>query len=270
MEKSKFGKFIDHSTIFLLSFFIVFVLLKTIIKNNIFCTIISFLLSFFVLIIVIYYENKKYIKLSLKKSEEQKIINCNFALRKLSPASQTTFFKNMLKSEDVAKTTNGLIINNKILLHINLNLDVINKQDIFFIYSKVKNMRNKSIEEICIICNQVSEDVYKIINNFNDILISFFTPIETYSLMKKYSFFPDLPEQQVKIKNNIFKKSLLKSKAKHYIHYGIILFVFSLFVPFTKYYLICASILFLCGIILLCFGKEKTKITPLSKQILLK
>ena len=269
MSKSKLGYFIDNIAIFLISFIISFVIIKSMVANNIICLIISSISSFLIFKIVLYFQNENLRKLSIKNSEKQNILNCNFALRKMTLNNQTTFFKNMLKENDVKITSYGLIIDNKILLHIALNIDIIKPEHLFSIYAKIKNTLTFEIKEICLICNKVSEDVKSIITNF-DIKFTLFSPEETYAMMKTYSFFPPLPPQPAKIKTNLLKSTFIKRKGKTFINCSLGLYLFSLFTPLTKYYLISASILFLIGLFLICFGKHNKNIEPLSKQILLK
>ena len=266
--KSKLGQFLDNSTIFFISFIVNFVILKSIIISNLIIIILSCFISFFILKILLYFQNKKLRDLSIKNSEKQNIIDCNFALRKLSESSQVTFFKNLLKDKNSLKCPHGLILANKVLLSIQINFDIINPEQIFKIYSKAKNMKKYKIEEICLICNKISDETKNIISNF-DIKITIFTPVETFALMKKHCYFPTLSAKPTKIKNNFLKQTFVRNKAKQFIKCSIFLYILSLIVPFTKYYIICASVLMSTGVILLLFCKNKTIIEPLSKQILL-
>lgn len=268
MEKTKFAKFIDNFTIFFVCFIVLFILFKTKVNNNLICLFFSFFVSLVIFLIILNNQNKKLKQLSIKNKEKNDIIKYNFALRKMSESSQLTFFKNMLINKDIKKTTNGLLVENKVLISINLNSDEIYPENIFKIYAKVKNMKGAKPEEICLICNNINEDVNSILKNF-DIKFTIFSPVETYAMMKRFSYFPETNSEQIKIKKNVFKESFMKEKSKSFFKSSLVLFVFSMFVPFTKYYLITASILLLLGTICLCFGKQKIIIEPLSKQILL-
>ena len=269
MVKSKLGRFLDNSWIFFSIFVISFVLFKTRIANNYIILPLSLINTFLLFNVLLFFQNKKYKQLSLKTSENQEIMAYNFELRKLSPSSQETFFKNLLSSKQIIKSPHGLIVENEILIFNGINHDTIYPETIFSIYSKAKNMKKYNIKEICIICNKISEETKNLIKNFTDIKIIIFSPIETYALMKKYSHFPSLSNQKIKTKPNIFKEAFMKQKGKSFIKCGIILYIFSLFLPFTKYYLITASFLTILGTICMCFGKSNKIDESISKQKLL-
>lgn len=267
--KTRLARFIDNFFICFISFIIFFILLKSLITNNFIILIISLSFSFLLLKIIIAFQNRTLKKLSIKTKEQQDIIDCNFALRKLSLSSQITFFKNLFKDKQTLKTTKGLIIENKIYFFILLNIDKVNPEQIFYVYSKIKNLKSKNIEEICIVCNGISEDAKVTIKNLSDINFSVFTPIETYSLMKKYTFYPTLSKKPIKRKNILLKHEFMKQNGKNFIKYGLLLYLFSLFSPiFTLYYICFASAITLTGILILLFGKSKIIIEPLSQKIL--
>jgi len=269
MVKSKFGRFIDNSFIFSVFLLISLSFVRTKLSNFLISLLISIVISTALIILIIKFENRHLTKLSILNSEKQAIIDYNIALRTMSESSQLTFFKNMLNCKNIKQNPNGLIIDNTLILCLKLHKDIINTEDIFILYSKIKNIKSYNLKEICIICNKVSNDAESLIKTINDITITIFLPIETYALMKKYSFFPKLKEKPPIIKTHIFKQEFLKNKGKTFLKCGMFLYLLSIILPYTSYYLITASILTLIGFIFLIFGKKQNKQQTLSKQILL-
>ncbi len=272
MSRSKFGRFIDNVVITLIVFLISFALLKTLIISNWVCVIVALIFCFCVLKIILYFQNKKYNKLSIEKNEVKKIDECNFELRKMSEDKQISFFKNMLAKLEVTKKNKLLIVQNKIAINVNLFNDKLESQDIYKIYSKIQNLQTEKIQEVVIICNSVPIEIINLTNRFNNLKFTFFSPIETYALMKKFYYFPSLstPNKAKKhTKMAIVKQAFMHKHAKNFIRCGLLLYLAGLFVPFTKYYIISASICLLIGAICLCFGQKESVVNPLSKQILL-
>ena len=117
--KTKLARFIDNLFIYFMSYIFFFILFKTLIKNNLISLIISSIFSFLLIKIILIFQNRTLKKLSIKTKEQQDIIDCNFALRKLPLASQISFFKSLFKNKQTLKTTSGLIIENKIYMLLN-------------------------------------------------------------------------------------------------------------------------------------------------------
>jgi len=270
MERSKFGRLLDNIFLGLLIFLISATILVNYINNNFIRLTLSFILMLTFLIIISYYQNKKLRKLSIYNNEKKLVDKYNFALRCLSTNSQTTFFKNLLKDKNPKLSSNGIILENKVLLFNALQSDIINEDLVFLAYSKAKNMKNYKIEEVVILTNNTNEKINAFVENFKDIKINIFSKVEIYSMMKNFNTFPIITNEQIKTKSSLINTVFVKRQARGFIRCALLLYVASLFVPFTKYYIIVASICLLLASICLCTNKKENKNEYLSQKILLK
>lgn len=272
MDRSKFGRFLDNMVITIIAFILFFTIFKTLIKNNYVCLTLATILSFVALKILIYFQNRKYTKLSIKKDEIKKIDECNFQLRKMSTSNQLNFFKQLLSSLNITVSKNLLIIDNTLALTTNLTSEQISKQDIFSVYSQIREHKLQAIKEVVIICNTVTPEIHNFVQRFTDISFVLFSPVETYSLMKKFNYYPALPQNEKQKKKQpyfIIKQAFMRKHAKNFIRCGFVLYIAGIFVPFTKYYIIVASICLFIGAICLCFGFKEPNDNSLSKNLLL-
>lgn len=273
MEKSRLGKFIDNFFIFFLILISLFLWTKKYIRKSLYAFIIAFIISFIVFKIILYIQNKKYRKLMLEKSDLNKINIYNYHLRTLTKKEQLEFFKKMfLDKRKYIVSGNNLIIEDQILFIIELNTEEINSSSIFNIYKNIKIKKN-SIKEVALVCNKINSNALKISDSFSDLKFTIFTPLETYALMKNYNYFPIEIENKTKLKKSLKKRLinevLIRKQAKNFIKCGFLLYIACLFVPFTNYYLISASVCLFLGAICFCFGKKEIKINSLSQKYLL-
>ena len=188
MNRSKFGRFIDNTSITLLSVIFSFVLIKKLISNNIHALILSLIVGFWVIKIVLYFQNKKYTRLSIEKQEIENIKKCNLELRKLTTSEQLKFFKEALKNKNIREAKKGIIINNQVIIFILLHEESVTPYHLFTLYSKLKQLKkhtNTLVTEITIICNQITQEATNYITQFSDVKFTIFTPIETYAMLKK-------------------------------------------------------------------------------------
>ncbi len=269
MERSKLGRFLDNIFLCFVLFIISLSFLKMVIKNKIFSLIIAFVLMFVFFRIILFFQNNRLRKLSLQTKEKQAIIDYNFALRCLSKSSQTTFFKNMLKDKNIKQSSSGLVLENSVLLYNALDQEVIDNSTLFLAYSKAKNMRYYKIKEVVLLCNDIKQNSNSLVKNFIDIRFTIFTPLEMYAMMKNYDCFPALLEKKIKTKPNFFREVFVRKQAKNFIKCSLLLYISSLFVPFTKYYIISASICMLIAGICLCLDKKEPPINNLAQMLLL-
>jgi len=271
MEKSRIGIFIDNIFIFFIIIITLFAWTNKYLKNNIYSIIISFIISFIIFKIILYFQNKKLKKLMLEKSDIKKIKTTNFALRTMTQKEQLKFFKEMLKNTvNFTESSSGLIIENSILFIIKINEDEIKTSTIYEIY---QNNKNNSIQEIALVCNKIELEALKLCEFFQNIKFTIFTPVETYALMKKYNYFPSTTAfktiSQKPLKNRLINEIFIKKQGKNFIKCGFLLYFSCLFIPFTKYYLVSASLCVLLGALCFCFGKKEIKINSLSQKYLL-
>ena len=94
--------------------------------------------------------------------------------------------------------------------------------------------------------------------------------MDTYALMKKYNLF--IETKNIQTKKSIFAGlkniSLNKKKARSFLFTSFMLYFASLFIPFTKYYLIFAGISLILSII--CFSLTEPQTKPEKSYLLSK
>lgn len=275
MERSKFARFIDNSSIILIAVILFFFTLKKYLRNNLLCITIAFVFGFFMLKILLYFQNRKYYKLNIQKEEKRHIEEINFILRTMDSIEQVSFFSQLLKNQKTEKLKGGLLVNGSLFMFFNLYEDSLSSSFIINTYLKIKEYQkvfpSNNIQEVVLICNSINDETKIFLTKFTNIKFTIFTPIETYAIMKNNNLYPDgflteKPQNTKKIIkiNNIFNQN----KAKTLFKSSALIYFSSLFIPFTKYYLITAGVLFILGIF--CLLKNKPlPISSLSKSILL-
>lgn len=263
--RSRFGRFIDAVFACLLMWLASFVILRSLWQPRI-----SFLISIVIALItlrcVIYYQNKRYHDLNIKAAEQNELELNNFELRKLPDKLKYDFFTKLLKNENPEASDDGLIFHGEILLLVYVDEPTLNNSHLFkanFIAEKMENLK-----EIIIVCNAVSPDVQTFSTKF-PIPFTFFTPLETYALMKKSNYFlvrakKTQKKHTFKLKNHVF----LKKQAKNFFRIGFLLYLACLFVPFVKTYIITASVSTVLGLICLLFGKTDAQVKSYGKELL--
>lgn len=266
MTRSKFALFIDNLSIMFVLTLLSFIFLRSIFINKILCLILSILIGFLVLKIIIKFQNRYYNKLSIKNEEIKNIEKTNIYLRKMQDDTLYELFCKALTPYAPQKNDNAILLNNNIVFYIFLNKDQLSPQDIFEAYKK--SFINTNLKEIVIVCNTLSKEAIQTLNNFRDIKITLFAKTETYSFLKKANCLPEFKEEnQLKKRKNIF--NFQKKQYKHFIKCGILLYISSLFIPYTNYYLITASILLICGVLVYCFGKDEASPSFPSHELLI-
>ncbi len=264
MSRSRLGRSIDNVVISIALSLLFFVLYKTFIPYSLLALALSVITSFFIMLLIISHQNKRFEELKIEKSELKKIEKQIFELRKLSAREQLDFFFEMLKSENPERHDDFLVINN-LLFAVKLHESEIKDGDLFQIYSSAR--KNKNINEIVVVINKVDENVQKLAKLF-DIKFTFFTPLETYALEKKYNHFIEVSEAEQKKQRRLnIDRTFVKSRAKVFIKFGLLLYLLAVFVPFTKYYLIFSSLFLFIGIIFLLFGQKDTIKAPQNQLL---
>ncbi len=261
MEKSRLARAIDNFVLAIAIFTLVFLFFKQFIKSNLVCLSLTFVLSCFFVYLIRAHQNKRFSKLSIKKSELKDIENCNFELRKLPQKKQLEFFKTLLHSFCPTEQGGGLLLNNGVFICMDFNEEELSQSTVYKTYAMADG-ENK-LSEIVILCNGASEPARQLVKKL-DKKISIFTPIETYALMKKYNHFPTQSDASAKSPHRTFPlfHVFMKSRARDLIRIGLALNFVAIFIPFSKYYIIVGSISLLLGVICLLFGRRQPKDAP--------
>lgn len=275
MERKKTAKFIDNFSITAIIVFLCFLTLRKYFVNNTLCLTLSVLIGFLFLKIILYFQNKHFIKLKISNQEKKNIEKLNFLLRTIPHKKQLDFFKQTLSCCNIKNIKNTLIINDKIILYICMNEDNISSSTIFNCYINSIDIltyyKNINIEEILIIGNNIFEAERLLLSKFKEFNFTFFSPTETYALVKKHNNLPEyiFEEKTQKNKKTMIKIALFnKNQTKTLYKCALFVYVSSLFIPFTKYYLLIAGALFLLATINLIIKTKPDKIPTFSQLLL--
>ena len=253
-----FLKIIQESLKLFLFFLIPYIWISLTQQSKTFSIILSISISIFLEILSLLISKNKKNNLQLKLSQQSDAEQMFLSL--LLDRNPLDFYYNLFQTrhQTVIKKTNYLIVkthdNKNLLFHPFLKLSPLTEDDLISI-SKL----DKKIDKIMIICNLKSASC-------NDYISKIKTPIEifdkyqTYShLYQEYDFFPVITREE-KIKTS-FKSRLKiifsKSKIKGYVLAGLIVLISSIYSPFSLYYKIIASLLFLFAIICLLYNGTK-------------
>ncbi len=262
--RSTLGRFIDGLFVSLLMGLASFVILRSLFAFRL-AIILSLLVFVIALRFVIYFQNKRYHELNIKADEKYKIDINNFELRKLKKSNRYDFFKKLLSDKKITPLNEGLVIDDQILLLIYVDQPL---SDYHLFSANYIASEISGINEIIIVCNAVTPEAQACISRFS-IPFTFFTPIETYALMKKKNYFLTTAKKtqnrhHFRLKNHVF----LKKQAKNFFRVGFLLYLACLFVPFVKTYIITASICLALGLFCLIFGRSEVGVKSLGRQLI--
>ena len=238
-----------------LIFAIIYIWTKYSLDSKAFAVAISIALALFIELILLLISRKRHYQKTLKISEKEDAEKMFMSL--VSQPNYLEFFFDLFKSrhKNIKIKENYLIITNfdneKVLFFPFLKIQNLNIDDLIEI-TRLENSLNK----IIISCNAYNPEINTYLANFES-EISVLDKYETYALLyKEYEFFPKINSKE-KIKKNTFKsfvtQAFSKSKTNKYIFAGIIIALSYIYVPFSLYYKIAASIFFIFALI--CFLK---------------
>lgn len=258
MEKSKLGQFLDNFSLGVLIFFLNYLVLKKHLKSPALCLFFSFAILFLFLYFFIKRQNKKYEKIGLKKNEQKLIEKLNYHLRSMSKNAQITFLKKVFDSDFKTYKNQFLVLKNQTAILNRLNKNKVDEEDIFFIISCEKFLHENNISEVSVFCSSVDKNL-KINQNFNDEFdIFFITPELFYKLLKDKNKIPEnLEKTQNPVKTSKISTLFCKNQAKNFLRVSILLFIFSMIIPFSKHYIFVGAITFFVSIVLFLFGKNQ-------------
>ena len=237
-----------------LFFVVAYIWLSYSLDDSSFALVLSIAISLFLELTSFLVARRKQAKQRLKSSQKSDAENMFLALA-INPKA-IEFFYDLFSSrhKNVTKKENYLIIENldsqRILFYPILKIGNIEIDDIITI-AKLSS----SFDKIIISCNEISPSCsqYKELVGRN---ITLLNKYDTYlTLYKEYDYFPKTTEiQPVKQKisfKNFLQRFFHRSKAKGYIFSGLIVLLSSLYLPYSLYYKIVASVLLVFAII--CF-----------------
>lgn len=258
--QSKLSVFLDSIFLSTIAFFISMATFKVLIKNHIICLLLGAIVFALCIKIILPKNYSEWNKKILSNSEHKHMEKCIFALQSMEKAKLLTFFKQLFaKTYSVTTTSNYIIIDGKLLVAFDYISDKSSKRVVLDAYIKASKL---NISEIAIFTDTQNPETTVYAKNLSGDKIFFFDNSDTYALMKQYSTFPINRDDNTKIKklSNLKNMSLSRKKARSFLFTSFILYFSSLFIPFTGYYLIFASISLILSII--CFMMTDPKIEP--------
>lgn len=257
MEKSKLAKFLDNFSICFLIFIFTFLILKKHVKNNLVCLAISIIFCGLVISTIIKYQNKKYEKLGLKKQEEKQIENFNFHLRSMSPQKQTIYIRKLFENDFVLHKNNFFILKNQVAILNKISKNKVDEEDLFFILSNQNFLKKNNISEIAILCSAFENKLKFDFEKMSKFDLFFMTPEHIYKIAKDKNMLPEL-SQKTQNHNKFSKISTIfcQNKAKNMFRTSLVLFIFSLIIPFSKHYVYVGIFTLTLSLVLFFFGSK--------------
>lgn len=255
MIKTKLAIITDCVLVGICVFFVSFVWLNKYIKN----AILSFLISNFITFLVVF----AVFKIAIKKHGLQKMTNADLKLSKKSfdtllfydKKSYQNYFENLLGASYVS----GKIYQSKTLyFYVETKLPL-SEADLFAANEFL--LTHKKLP-LCFVCKQAGDNFLNLLK-ISPIPFEVYDEKDVFLLMKQLNKFPFANEppirRRTKIKNLVMTKffsSLTRNHFKDFFISGAALLVLSMFIPFSKLYMISGSILLILSVVSL-FFKDK-------------
>ena len=283
-NQTKIARLIDTISFFIILLFIISLLFFIYLKNIWFCLAIGTFFSAILTFCLIATMRKKR-KLKAEAEEEnnrsKQIVEI---LKKSQPSSVLEFFKKLFcKNYNLNIKKNYILLTSKtnknenFVIFYNFYKTVICLDDIMSFYTVLKSTNLK----ICIFANEFAPDCnfinFNITNlylydhkNIYDLIKQNFTESEIKQSLKNFNDLQNKTEPTNLIKktklikeDSMLKKFFDKSNTKIYLKLSFILYILSLFLKFSLYYRISATVFLIFSI--LCFFRKKYINKPSSQ-----
>ena len=260
-NKSKLARFSDNMLFVFIIMIFLFLLINKFIKSLYIKLFITIFIGYITFLIINKLQNKKLVKLGIKKDEIKNIECLNISLRTQTYNEQISYIKKIFSSFKPKLLNKLILLENNVVIFNKLDESKLSLDSIFEIYSRVKK-QNLKPTEIAIICNEIDQNTLNFKNKLNEFNISFITPDLLYCIAKKNNCEIKYDNNKIKSKKfkNIISNIFLKKQSKYFIRCGLLLFITSFMVPFSRYYIISASICLFVGLICLFFGNKEIKL----------
>lgn len=258
MERSKFAKFLDNVAVGILVFFLSYLTAKKYIKTKTTCLIISILIMCLFIFAVNKIQNRKYAKLGLKKQEQKQIETLTYFLKSQSKIKQNSVIKQIFKNQYITYKNQFFILKNQIAVLNKFSKNQATEEDVFYIISNSDFLMKNGIEEVSILCSAYDKNINTTLLKNKNFNIVFVTPEILYSLAKnnKYNL-PEIEKTQKNKKTSEFRTIFAKNHAKYFFRVSILLYIFSMVIPFSRHYIYFATASLFISFILLIFGKNE-------------
>ncbi len=254
MKLYKITNFVDKTFLTISCILINFVWLRYFVIDNVACLVASSVVGVFISKFIIYLSDKKHQKKLITNKTLQDINDCALSLSIMTKQESIEFFNNILstthqtciKDDLIYTSTNNQVIAFLPYYHHNL----LTNQDMLDILKQVKQ---KKLDKLIILCNEIDKNALLFAQSITNIKIIVYDKAAVYfEILKKYNVYPQKYITTQTNKKYTFKLLLVvafnRKKAKNYLLCGLIFFVCSLFIRYSLYYIIMASLLFVFAI----------------------
>lgn len=257
MERSKFGKFLDNVAIGVLIFFLSYLTAKKYLISKISSLILSVFILLILMFIICKIQNKKYKKLGLKKSEQKQIEQLNFFLKSQQKAKQNAILKQIFINDYLSYKNQFIILKNQVAILNRISKNQADEEDVFLILSHIDFLEKNNIKEVSIICSKYDKNINTNFLKNNNIEIIFITPDILFSIAKNNNYnFSETEKTQISHKFNKIQAIFSKNHAKYFLRTSMLLYIFSIIIPYSKHYLYFATASLFMSLVILIFGKS--------------
>lgn len=250
MIRSKFAQIIDTIFLSIAIALVGYVWLIRLIKQKSIAIILSGLFAFTISKIIWNLTKKQSNKHNLKQKELIFAENCINYLS-YNPSKCTAFFENLFSTD--AQNNHYYIAENTIY-YVNYKDEEIKLSNMLEIKEFSEHTGHLPIK---ILAHSLTKKAKILADNLHAEFLSF---DDVFVIMKNKNLFPISTEKTANLKKFDIKKLLISlfdsKKAKHYLGYGVLLIVISLFIPFTFWYCVMGSIFIILSILSLIFTSK--------------
>lgn len=253
---------IDTIFISVILFFISFVWLRKYIKNAILCFLICNLISICLFFVIFKYMLKKYKINNLKNKELKESEKVFLTLKYMDDKSLANYFEKLMNAKQIAPQ---IYEHNDLYFYIEPRLPL-SETDFLQANNFVQSADKQ--KPLCFVSKTTSNEFLSLLEN-SPVKYELYTEIDLYTLIKEtkiypFEFAPQTSGKKQKLSNikNKIINSLTKNHFKDFFISGLSLIVLSIFIPFSKYYMIFGSILLVLSVASLFIKNKNPTNTP--------
>ena len=254
MKKTKISIYFDSLLISFSSFVVLFLWINQKIKNAKTSFFVCIFITMLIFYVIFKHLNNKYNLSKIKSFEQKHAFSC---LEKLTFSSEE-FCQNFINSLLNSHTLSDKLFENE-QFYFCINLKTISDENLFHCANNFF-LKTSMSKPLIFITNEQSDSFQKLISN-SPIKYKSADFYELYSLMKHNNYYPEnINNSKVRQKNlknfkNKLSQSLSRKSFFKYFISGLSLIILSIYIPFSFYYLLFGSLLFIFSILCL-FSKS--------------
>lgn len=260
MKKSKLAIFIDSISSSAIICFLFYIWTKRVLKNAFlihFC-----LISLFICLFIVFfkYQTKRVNLKNLSNKDKTNMLNCFINITLMNKSELNNFYEKLLSA---TKITDNYYKNSSSYFFVNLQNNL-NKNDLILANQLHQNITEK---QPLIFISENFTDEFMLLEKHLPFEHHLYFKDDIYKIIKEKQLLKTDNSKEPTLKENLknlnskFKSSLTKNHFKKFFFSGISLIAFSLFVPYSIYYMIIGTILLTFSIMCV-FSKTPTSPKP--------